>query len=304
MTEHSRKRALNDREYELLVEGARRIDDDLRSLEALFVAFVGGRLGLRPGEIAHMTSEWVDWRRRRICIPYHEPCEKGRDGGICGYCRSQSEQRAEYNTLSLAEARLEVLRGEHGHQLSGTVRSQMQATHVAHVNGTLDSDVLERQLRQLLETAATADDASSILDSLNAAARDYREEHSVSQAEAEREMWTAKTETAERQVPFDHNPRAEIYVERFFDRLNGWQRSRQAVNRRVTEALAEARELDTDTTHPHGLRATAATHLAARGIESLALQSMFGWADLSTARNYVAASPENTQRQLQQANTR
>ena len=31
-----------------------------------------------------------------ICIPYHEPCIKGRESiDICGYCRQNAEQRAD-----------------------------------------------------------------------------------------------------------------------------------------------------------------------------------------------------------------
>jgi integrase len=304
VTTHSRELALDEREFELLVEGARRIDDDLRSLEALFVVFVGGRLGLRAGEIAHMQSDWIDYRRRMINIPYHEPCEKGRYGGICGYCRSQADQRVEYNAMTLAEARLDVLRNEFGRNLPGSIRNQMQATHVAHVKGTLEEDTLTRQLEHLLENAPTVEDADDLLASLNEVARDHREEETVTQETAESQMWTAKTESAERSVPFDHDPRAEIFIERYFDRFDEWTRSRQAVNRRVTEALQAADELAESATHPHGLRATAATHLAARGIPALSMQAMFGWSDLTTARDYVASSPENTQRQLHQLRSR
>jgi len=77
----------------------------------------------------------------------------------------------------------------------------------------------------------------------------------------------------------------------------GQPESQTTINRRVDE-------FDRETTTPHGLRATAATHASARGLNPLALQAMFGWADISTARNYVAQSSENTQRQLHQIYSR
>ena len=85
-----REFALDDREFELFVEGARRIGDDRRRVEGLFVAFVGGRLGLRPGEPCHMQESWIDWRRRYISIPYHEPYKKGKDGGSVATVRSRN----------------------------------------------------------------------------------------------------------------------------------------------------------------------------------------------------------------------
>jgi len=68
--------------------------------------------------------------------------------------------------------------------------------------------------------------------------------------------------------------------------------------------LERVDEFTSDTTTPHGLRATAASHASARGLDPLALQSMMGWADISTARNYVATSSDNTQRELHQIYSR
>jgi len=50
--------------------------------------------------------------------------------------------------------------------------------------------------------------------------------------------------------------------------------------------------------HPHGLRATAATHHAARGLEMHALMQYFGCAQSSTAEVYLSRNGENTARQL------
>jgi len=95
-----------------------------------------------------------------------------------------------------------------------------------------------------------------------------------------------------------------MIVEGFFDRFQQWPESQTTINRRVHTVLENVDEFDRETTTPHGLRATAATHASARGLNPLALQAMFGWADISTARNYVAQSSENTQRQLHQIYSR
>lgn len=70
------------------------------------------------------------------------------------------------------------------------------------------------------------------------------------------------------------------------------------MNRRVGRAAEAAEGLSSDDIHPHGLRATAATRYAARGLDVIALQSMFGWAQLSTAHNYIRRSGENTARAI------
>jgi integrase len=210
--------ALDDRKFELLLEGAATLGD-YYALEAQFVVLVAGRLGLRAGEIVHMRDEWVDWRRRMIVIPGHQSCTKGRDGGICGSCRQSARQKVDHNEgLSIDEA--------------------------------LSS------------------------------------------------MWSPKTTAAAREVPFDADPRAELFVERYFDRFDRFQASQTAVNRRVTAAAEASREVDAAAISPHGLRATAATHFAARGLDVIALQAMFGWAQLSTAHKYIRRSGENTARAI------
>lgn len=110
--------------------------------------------------------------------------------------------------------------------------------------------------------------------------------------------WSAKTDAAAREVPFDFDPRVSLVVERFFDKYDAWPCSRQAVNRRVTRAAEEAPQLDASEVYPHCLRSTASTFHAARGLDVLPLQAMFGWADLSTAQRYIQKSGENTARAL------
>lgn len=217
-THHSKEDALSDREFEHLIEGTYEMDD-YYSLEARFVSLVAGRLGLRAGEIVHMKESWVDWRRRMIVIPPHDPCDKGRDGGICGYCKQLAQQRAEHNP-----------------------------------------DVT---LEQALD-----------------------------------ERWKPKTGAAAREVPFDAHPRAEMIVERYFDRFDEFTVSKTGINRRLNRAAEKATGLDPDDVRPHGLRATAATYFSARGLDVVALQALFGWAQLSTAKAYLARSGENTARAI------
>ncbi len=107
MTRHTREDALTEREFELLLEGATQCK---QSLKARFVVLVGGRLGLRAGEIAHMKDDWVDWRQHMVSIPRHESCDKGRfEGEVCGYCRQQAEQMLEHHDdMTLEEAEAEM----------------------------------------------------------------------------------------------------------------------------------------------------------------------------------------------------
>lgn len=216
---HSKDDALDEREFELLLEGAAKMDDYYGD-QASFVVLVLGRLGLRRGELCHLRESWIDWRQEMIQIPYHEPCHGERQGdGPCGYCRQLAEQRAEYND-----------------------------------DVTMDQALAER--------------------------------------------WQAKTPAASRDVYFGFDSRVKLYVERFFDRFDGWEWSSTAINRRVKKAAEHAKDMDRDDVRPHSLRATAATYHAGRGLEMHALMQHFGWAQASTAEVYLARNSHSTARQL------
>jgi integrase len=217
-TTHSKDDALDDREFELLFEGASRLDE-YYGIQAQFLVQVLGRLGLRRGELAHMTQEWIDWRKEMIRIPRQQDCHGGRDGGVCGYCRQLAEQRV-----------------------------------------------------------------------------DYREDLPLDASVAM--QWVAKTDAAARDVYFGFDPRVRLWIERFFDRFDEWVWSPAAINRRVKRAAEHADGLDPDEVRPHSLRASAATHHAARGLEMHALMQYFGWAQPSTAKCYLARNGQNTARQL------
>lgn len=114
------------------------------------------------------------------------------------------------------------------------------------------------------------------------------------------EMWSPKTESGVRSVPYDTQARAGMVVERYFDRFETFQASRTVINRRVTKAAEHAAELDADDIYPHALRATCAEKLAARGLDVTALTQMMGWAQFSTAEAYISGSGEATARKLRQ----
>lgn len=238
--QNSKERALDDREFELLVEGSYRMGD-YYDLESRVIIYVAGRLGLRVGEIVHMRESWIDWRNQMIKIPEHQHCEKGRDGGICGYCRQNAQQMAEVRTKWVLEDIYDALdEYEPGNQV------------------TPDVFVTGEEMKDM--------------------------------------MWNAKTAAAAREVPFDASPRAEIALERYFDRFDRFQVSKSGVNRRIERAAEKAIELSPEDIHPHGLRSTAASYWAGRGLRAIPLQAMFGWADLQVAKRYVANSGERTAR--------
>lgn len=101
---HAREDSLSQVEFERGCETIFRMDDDYFSLESRFIWFVAGRLGLRSGEIVHMKSSWIDRSERTITIPRYQPCDKGRDGGICGQCRQNAKQIVDIHGISIDEA--------------------------------------------------------------------------------------------------------------------------------------------------------------------------------------------------------
>jgi integrase len=120
----------------------------------------------------------------------------------------------------------------------------------------------------------------------------------LSMATAVDMQWAAKTDAAARDVYFGFSPRAELYIQRFTDRYDRWPVSSTGVNRRVKDAAEAADRLERADVRPHALRATAATRLAAEGLEMHALMQYFGWAKPQTAEVYLSRNGKNTARQL------
>jgi len=105
---HSKEDALDDREFELPLEGARDLADSpyYYDHDPVFVVMVLGRLGLRRGELAHLEEHWIDWRNEMIRIPDHERCTRSQDGDDpCGYCHQIARQRVEISDdLTMSQA--------------------------------------------------------------------------------------------------------------------------------------------------------------------------------------------------------
>jgi integrase len=217
--EATREKALSEREFELLLEGAGRIEDTKRRLESRAAILLGGRLGLRPGETTHLTVSWIDREQQMILIPKHQDCTKGRDGGICGYCRQAVKQRMNHDP--------------------------------------------DEQFENLANR-----------------------------------YWLPKTEAASRTIPFHFSYRVRIAVELLLDEHGGWPYSFSTLQRRLETALELSPELSVTATSLHGLRATAASYHAGRGLDLAALRAMFGWEDITTARQYLNVDGAMTRRAL------
>lgn len=104
---HSKEDALDTREFELLLEGARKLKESnyYYDYDPEFIIYVLGRLGLRRGELCHLDESWIDWRKTMIRIPDHHNCTKSRGGTVCGYCRQLAKQRVGVaDTLTIDEA--------------------------------------------------------------------------------------------------------------------------------------------------------------------------------------------------------
>lgn len=101
MTRHSHEDALDTDTYRRLLNAAQELDRPFDA-ECTFVLVAAGRLGLRAGEIAHIREEWVDWNRKMIEIPHHEPCE-------CSYCEVQAAQMDGYDTPKTFEEAIDEM---------------------------------------------------------------------------------------------------------------------------------------------------------------------------------------------------
>jgi len=107
-TRHSKEDALTEREFELLLDGARKLarSDYYYGADPELTVYALGRLGLRRSELNHLREDWIDFRREMISIPSFEACTLGRDGGPCGDCIQSAQQRVKFadGELSLDEA--------------------------------------------------------------------------------------------------------------------------------------------------------------------------------------------------------
>lgn len=134
---HSKDRSLDEREFELLLEGAHQLarSDHYYDPDPPMTIYVMGRLGLRRGELVHMRESWINWREKRIEIPAHSPCDMGKGGIVCGDCKQQAQQRVEHaDGLSLEEAL----------RLSWAPKTEAGVRHVYYGHDTRAEMYLER----------------------------------------------------------------------------------------------------------------------------------------------------------------
>lgn len=104
MVRHAHQDAINEPKFEHLFEATEKIAEPYET-QCVGILFFGGRLGMRAGEIAHLSEEWVDWNRDLIEIPSQDPCTKGKGGGPCGYCKQQARLAVAHDDeLTLDEA--------------------------------------------------------------------------------------------------------------------------------------------------------------------------------------------------------
>ncbi|MFC6977344.1 tyrosine-type recombinase/integrase [Halomicroarcula sp. GCM10025709] len=101
-----------------------------------------------------------------------------------------------------------------------------------------------------------------------------------------------------RAVPFHFSSRVHIALEFLDEQHGGWPYSLSTLQRRLDSALKHAPDLRSNATSPHGLRATAASYHAGRGLDMTALRAMFGWKDLETAQQYLNVDGAMTRRAL------
>lgn len=103
---HSREDVVSDSRYDKLLAAADRLSYPF-DVECRFVLIGCGRLGLRAGELCHVTEDWIDWDSEMLRIPTYSDCSKGRDGGPCGYCRTRAESAVEHTEGLTMEAALD-----------------------------------------------------------------------------------------------------------------------------------------------------------------------------------------------------
>jgi len=110
--------------------------------------------------------------------------------------------------------------------------------------------------------------------------------------------WKAKTSEAERDIPYGWSDQCKNIINEFFDEFDGYYASASSITRRVEDSLEAAEGLDSDDTTPHGLRATAASYHASRGLNVWGLQGFMGWAYPQTAQHYVVYEGERIEKSL------
>jgi len=99
---HSKDDALSERKFKQMVAATHKLEDTYSAIELRLILFADGRLGLRAGELTHLSGVWMDWRDGKI--PSHLREKKGRDCGLYETGIHSARQLTEYNPINLEEA--------------------------------------------------------------------------------------------------------------------------------------------------------------------------------------------------------
>lgn len=139
---HSREDVISERLFVRLLEATRTLKEPF-DFEAKLSLHLAGRMGMRVGEIAHFSAEWINWHDRTVEIPEYDPCTKGTDGGVCGYCRSRAEERISANNLTQIEAKEEIQQ-EYGTAMDNETLQAMAEKRCVETNMEFEEAVAER----------------------------------------------------------------------------------------------------------------------------------------------------------------
>lgn len=137
MVRYSREDALTDKEFVLLLEGARELQEPF-DMQARFIIMAAGRLGMRGGEIAHISEDWIDSASNIVKIPEHDKCEKGQsEGEMCGYCRNRVRDYLETNNTTIEEE-IKSLDREYGDSIEREAKEVMAKQKVENKNKSVE----------------------------------------------------------------------------------------------------------------------------------------------------------------------
>ena len=98
--------------------------------------------------------------------------------------------------------------------------------------------------------------------------------------------WTPKTKAGVREIPMVYEIKKLFYD--YFQKNKSIGMSRVSLFRTVKKVGARLRPFKK--VYPHSLRATFASMMAEKGMPSVDIQSIMGWAKLETANSYVRST--------------
>jgi len=254
-TERSSDEALREPTYRRLYLGALEIENSERQLKACYIILLAGRLGLRTGEIQHVREDWIDWDRREIAIPRHDPC-------ACMNCWIRAKQKASREDEDIRDEIVDLVERRMPEDIDRDAE-----------------EVVEEMLRddELPEKVSKEDDDD----------QDGKDDDRTAEEILYEERWKPKYERSARRVPFGHSRRLTAVVVTFMDQYEYLEITQVAMNNLVKEAAGNADGVNPENITIRGLRATAATHYATFIRNSKALQDLMGWTRIETAARYL-----------------